>query len=112
MSDPRREVIVQPAAIEDIRRQVAYLRHEASEEVALRCFKRAYASCDDLAQAPGMGREISNRVLPDLRRWRVKDFEKILIFYRFDDSAVYVIRVLHGAMDLDSLLSNEWELQG
>ena len=40
----------------------------------------------------------------ELRVWKVKGFPKILIFYQPENSGVSVVRVLHGARDLPSLL--------
>ncbi len=40
-----------------------------------------------------------------IRRWRVNDFENFLIFYRPIDDGIEVIRVLHGARDIESLFS-------
>lgn len=103
-------IVVQPAAADDLRRQAAHFQEEAGGEVARRFLYAARASLDALAAMPGMGASVESRIIPDLRRWRVKGFEKVLIFYRFDASAVYVIRVLHGMRDLDSILSDTWEL--
>ena len=107
--DGARSILVHPAAADDLRRQAAYLQQEAGGDVARRFLFAARASLDDLALMPGMGTTVENRLFPDLRRWRVKGFEKILIFYRFDAGAVTVIRVLHGMRDLDAILSDAWE---
>lgn len=42
-----------------------------------------------------------------LRSWRVSHFEKYLIFYRPTDTALEVVRVLHGARDLQRILGEE-----
>ena len=42
----------------------------------------------------------------EIRQWRVKDFKEYLIFYRIQDDRVEILRVLHGARDLEGLLSN------
>lgn len=38
-----------------------------------------------------------------MRMWHVTGFESYLIFYMVGENGVELIRVLHGARDLDSL---------
>ena len=58
---------------------------------------------------PGMGerRESANPRLAELRVWRVEGFEKHLIFYRPTQGGIEIVRVLHGARDIDSVLESE-----
>jgi plasmid stabilization system protein ParE len=37
----------------------------------------------------------------------VKDFENYLVFYRSADPGIKVLRVLHGAQDLDAIFQGE-----
>ncbi|TAF91716.1 MAG: type II toxin-antitoxin system RelE/ParE family toxin [Oscillatoriales cyanobacterium] len=48
---------------------------------------------------------VSSR-MGEIRQWRIKDFQDYLIFYRIQDDRVEVLRVLHGARDLEDILSN------
>jgi toxin ParE1/3/4 len=48
-----------------------------------------------------------NPRLAGLRVGRVEGFEKHLIFYRPGDDGVEIIRVLHGARDIDSVLDED-----
>jgi toxin ParE1/3/4 len=43
-------------------------------------------------------------MLSGLRRWPVREFENVLIFYLPRDDGISVVRVLHGARDWWSLL--------
>ena len=58
-----------------------------------------------LAKMPRAGatRTFRNPQFVDVRIWRVKDFEKYLIFYRALDEGIQVLRVVHGARDLEDL---------
>lgn len=58
---------------------------------------------------PGIGerRESPNPRLAGLRVWRVEGFEKHLIFYRPAGDGIEIVRVLHGARDIDSILADE-----
>lgn len=104
------KVVILPAADADLKRQLERLDQNAGLETALRFYDAALSSCNDLGAMPGMGTIVESRIIPDLRRWQVRGFEKILIFYRFDNAALSVIRILHGAMDLNSILNDEWEM--
>lgn len=42
--------------------------------------------------------------LRDLRRMVIERFPKHLIFYRLESENVLIIRIIHGARDLESLL--------
>jgi len=39
-----------------------------------------------------------------IRQWRIKNFKDHLIFYQFQEEQVEVLRVLHGARDLENIL--------
>ena len=55
---------------------------------------------------PGIGerREPSNPQLAGLRVWRVEGSENHLVFYRTNDGGIDIVRVLHGARDIDRVL--------
>jgi plasmid stabilization system protein ParE len=38
-----------------------------------------------------------------LRRWRVRGFENFMIFYHPLSNGIEIVRVLHGARDIESL---------
>ncbi len=63
----------------------------------------------NLSDTPRIGThvETANAALTGLRRWRVPGFENHLIFYRVTEEAIEVIRVLHGARDIEGILSEE-----
>jgi toxin ParE1/3/4 len=41
-----------------------------------------------------------------MRVWSIKGFENFLVFYRPVPGGVDIIRVLHGAQDIESLFSD------
>ncbi len=100
---------VLPAADTDLDDQAAYLAREASLEIALRFYDAAAASFEQIARMPGLGerRQTANSRLEGLRVWRIQGFEKHLIFYRTVADGIEIVRVLHGARDLDRLLESE-----
>jgi len=102
-------VSVLPAADRDIDGQAVYLMREASLETALRFYDATAATFDKLARMPGMGerRESSNPRLAGLRVWRIDGFPDHLLFYRPVEGGIEIIRVLHGARDVDAVLDSE-----
>lgn len=100
---------VLPEADADLDHQADYLAREASLDTALRFYDAVRATFEKIAQSPTIGqkRESLNPRLAGLRVWRVEGFEKHLIFYRPGDDGVEIIRVLHGARDIDSLLDED-----
>lgn len=75
-------------------------------ETAERFLLQADASFADLACHPELGLTLAVRrpELAGMRKWRVKDFEKFLIFYLPHPQGVSIVRVLHAAQDWWSLL--------
>src|SRR4051794_9591942 len=98
---------VLPAADQDLDDLAAYLAQEASLDVALRFYDAAGTTFEHLARMPGMGerRETRNLRLAGLRVWRVEGFEKHLIFYRPAADGIDIVRILHGARDIDRILA-------
>ena len=52
---------------------------------------------------------VPNRRLGGLRKWAIDGFRKYLIFYRVTTDAIQVLRVVHGARDLPTRLSENLE---
>ena len=106
-----REIVARARAIEDLSQQVEFYKREVSVEAAQRLYKAAVQTFVKLSEQPGMGTLTECAAVPDLRRWRVQGFESLLIFYRYDERHLYLIRLLHGARDLNNLLDDEREFR-
>lgn len=74
-------------------------------EAAERVQEAIFDGFDLLARNPTLGRRRHFRCHQNIRSWVVTEFTNYLIFYRElpDDSGVEILRVLHGARDLDAL---------
>ena len=57
-----------------------------------------------LAKMPGLGRARPDLGAPETRSWRVSGFRKYLIFYDVQPDRLRLLRVLHGARDLQAEL--------
>jgi len=62
-----------------------------------------------LAEMPGLGspRTIGPNDPIHVRMWPVSDFRNYLIFYQSTDEELIIIRVLHGARDIERILEME-----
>ena len=72
--------------------------------------RRFVAAAEDaigkLAVMPHMGavRESPDPTLAGLRQWPIKGFRNFLIIYRPLRDGIVVVRVLHGAQDMDRVI--------
>jgi toxin ParE1/3/4 len=89
------------AARADLIGHFVYLAEEASEATANRFLERAEGSFNLLRSQPEIGALVPTQLpaLVGVRKWRVKDFDRFLIFYVPIEGGVRVIRVLHAAQD-------------
>lgn len=71
----------------------------------MRFLDAAGATFRELARKPDLGAlgEFRSPYLAGIRRWRVKGFKNYLIFYRQREDGIEVIRVLHGARDIEAI---------
>lgn len=98
---------VLPAVEQDVDGQAAFLSREASLETALRFYDAVASTFAELAQMPHLGEQ---RASPDvrfanIRVWRVNGFPNHLIFYRPTGDGIEVVRVLHSARDVNTILA-------
>jgi toxin ParE1/3/4 len=93
-----------PEARRDLFRVADYLAQN-SLAAAERFLAAAEGTMQALAGMPGMGSpwDTANPQLAGLRFFRVKGFDKYLLFYRPIDGGVEVVRILHAAQDLANI---------
>jgi toxin ParE1/3/4 len=89
------------AAKRDLVEHFVYLAENAGLETADRFLLQAEASFSGLVRHPasGVALTLSRAELAGMRKWRVKGFEKFLIFYRPRQDGVSIVRVLHASQD-------------
>lgn len=104
------EITKTPRARQDLLELATYLYSadpisDASERL-LTAAENAFAR---LAEMPGLGVAYSSAFgsQTGLRRWPVPGFHNHLIFYRSTATGVEIVRVLHGACDIDAALMEE-----
>jgi len=92
-----------PRARLDLMEQFLYLADRATVEVAERYFVAVDQTCVRLAKQPRSGTPYDSGVarLEGMRRVPVSGFTAYLLFYVPDASGIDVVRVLHGAQDIE-----------
>jgi toxin ParE1/3/4 len=104
-----KQILKRPRVKEDLTEH--YDRIAADKiDPAERFLKVAQASFELLAEMPGIGRtfDTSNPRLAGLRVYPLPEgFRNYLVFYRRIDDGIEVIRVLHGARDVEAILRRE-----
>jgi toxin ParE1/3/4 len=105
----KRRYFLAADADEDFTQCCLDLAARAGEEVAERFFEAVRESCERIAAMPEIGRsqETYSPKLVGMRRWHVKGFDKFLIFYRILPDEIEILRIVHGARDLPTLLADD-----
>lgn len=101
-----RYLVIQPLADSDIVERYLYLAQHASVTVAERFLSAIQSAADELLLSPlaGSAARFENTKLAGLRRWTVPGFESVLMFYLPSTETVTIVRVLHGAQDVESII--------
>ena len=99
----------QPGARRDLLEQFIYFVEHAGADWAERYIAAVDRTSLQLTQHPHLGRPYDCGIerLRGLRRFAVTGFDKYLIFYIPRENGIDLIRVLHGARDIDSLFEEE-----
>jgi toxin ParE1/3/4 len=100
----KRRIIRHDEAISDLVKVALYIaadNHEAAE----RFVDDAEVAIHRLAEMPGIGilKDLGDRRFHGLHSWPIPTFPNYLIFYRYSDEVLEIVRVLHGARDLPSI---------
>jgi toxin ParE1/3/4 len=98
-------IIISPEARADLNDYYDYVV-QINPDAALEMFDAARITFADLARMPNLGKRYTmpNSSQNDLRQWHIKGSRRYLIFYRVQEEAVEIIRILHGSQDIDRIL--------
>jgi toxin ParE1/3/4 len=102
-----KRIILSNPARTDLNRHYDYIA-QSNPEAALRFFDAARQTFGDLSRMPGMGSSYisPNSRLKNLQKWRVKGFKTFLIFYRTQEDAIEILRILSAAQDIEAIIKN------
>ena len=92
-------------AVQDAEMIADYIAQD-SLDAAIRFLENTETTLSFLADSPGIGSRFPTDSPPliDLRMHRVKGFPNHVIFYIEHTSAIEVVRILHGARDIEAEL--------
>lgn len=102
-----RRIVKQPQAQRDVVNLGLYLK-QRSANAARRFLDRTERAFAQLAEMPEMAGlfQTTSRALMGLRVWPIPRFRNYLIFFRPIPGGIEVVRVLHGAQDIEHLLES------
>jgi toxin ParE1/3/4 len=103
----RRRLVFSDASIADILEQAEWYAAQTGQPLAQRWQRAVTTAISLLLTRPATGAPCRFRspALRDVRRATISGFPKHLLFYRFDNDEVFILRVVHGARDLERLFS-------
>jgi toxin ParE1/3/4 len=96
-------VVVLPDADQDLYEQALYYLERAAPKTAMRWYDQAAATFEFLAGQPEIRVQTPRLAFWGIRSWIVSGFERHEVFYRMTEEGIAVVRVLHGAQDLENL---------
>jgi toxin ParE1/3/4 len=96
---------ISEAAAADILEQAEWYESRASGDVAAKWERAVTATVLRILEYPHAGpvTVFKNPELANIRRIPVNDFPRHLIFYRISGEVIVIVRLVHGARDLQSL---------
>jgi len=99
---------IRPRARLDVVEMAAYIGND-NVTAANRFLDACQATFEFLLESPQLGARYptKNPRLVDLRVFRVKGFPNHLAFYLERQNGIEIVRVVHGARDLDAVLRDE-----
>ncbi len=103
----RCRLVFSDAAIADMLEQADQYVAQSGRRLAGRWQKAVTSAVSLIVTRPAAGVPCTFHS-PELEgaKWiAISGFPKHLLFYRFDDEEVFVLRVVHGARDLEHILS-------
>ena len=107
------QLVVLPAARGDLLDQAPYYDSHGGEALGNR-FLRQCAAFARLLRSPERGASVLHRHprLVDCRFVPVRGFDAMLIFYRLTADQIQIVRLLHGARDIEAAFSDDDRLNG
>lgn len=102
-------MLLSEVAVADILEQADWYESQADQKLAKRWEKSVTSALLRISGKPNAGKlcDFSAEELKGVRRSPVPGFPKHLIFYRVREEEILVLRVVHGARNLENLFSGK-----
>ena len=100
----KREIFKRPQAERDIEECFVFIAEDDLDKGVF-FLVAVEESLTQLAEFPALGaeRKFRDERLQNARMWRVKGYEKYLIFYTETEDRIEMIRLLHSSRDIEDL---------
>jgi toxin ParE1/3/4 len=100
-----RKIVLTDAAVSDILEQAAWYEEQSGLKLARRWEQAVTSVLLRIAATPAAGARCTFKApeLIGVRRVPVPRFPKHLVFYRLQKQEMVILRIVHGARDLESL---------
>jgi plasmid stabilization system protein ParE len=89
-----------PRFLLDLGEELEWLNQRAGPEIAGKWYDAVTCTIDDLQQHPGLGRNRPDLSPAGIRSWRIKHYERWLLFYLVRKDAIVLLRIRQGTMNL------------
>jgi toxin ParE1/3/4 len=98
-------LVLSDAAVADILEQADWYVAQSGERLAKRWEKAVTNAVLRMVSRPTLGTPCTfqSPELRGVRRAAISGFPKHLLFYKFDGEEIFILRVVHGARDLERL---------
>jgi toxin ParE1/3/4 len=102
-----RRILITEDANLDLHEHFSYLAQN-NRDRAFNFFDATRQTFAASARMPGMGQryESEEEDVVNIHKWTVKGFKNYLIFYRYDDETLEILRIIFATRDLTPLLQN------
>jgi toxin ParE1/3/4 len=102
-----RRILITEDANLDLHEHFSYLAQN-NRDRAFDFFDATRQTFATLARMPGMGQQYESEEedVVNIHKWTVKGFKNYLIFYRYDDETLEILRIIFATRDLTPLLKN------
>lgn len=102
------KLVTRRRAAEDIDEHAAYIA-ERNTAAAFRFLDCVEDTFQTLRRHPRIGSRRLDRIVTGLRAWPVSGFEAYVVLYFGGPRTIQVVRVVHAARDLETLLRGPWK---
>ncbi len=105
-----RKIIIRDSAFTDLDEISAEIGKNAPR-ASVRFLESAQQAFGLIADVPGVGtpRNYDNPAFAGMRMWSIPKFTKYLIFYLTTEETVEIVRVLHGAQNIQAIFAPKEE---
>ena len=109
MAGPSLAIRRRPVAVIDLIEIGDYLAQAASLATSDRFLDAVEATSQQIARMPGVGTryETADPLLTEIRVCPISGFRNYLLFYRVHPDRIEILRILHGAQDIPSILRDD-----